>query len=176
MTCTYGQLLSPEGNAVRTWLSSAPAGSSVHQLYLVQRQLDAFAADLSVDRSTTRYPSFVTGQVTDGGGTTHFDEYSNFALVITGRKTFYIARSHSNSPINLATVRGKDTHERRGVNPYNALAFAPLRQLDEVPAGLWSVADLHPGDILYLPYGDWHWVYSTPHAVMTNVWVIDRDD
>ena len=170
-------LESREGNAVRDWMSAAPVGSFVNQLHVVQGQLDTLGSRFSIDEGKTRHPSFVAGQVTDGGGTTHYDEYVNLALVATGRKTFYIARSHDDSAINRAEVRGVDTHERRGVNPYNSPAFLPsTARLDEVPTSEWSVADLYPGDILHVPYGDWHWVYSVPHTVMTNVWVIDRED
>ena len=36
----------------------------------------------------------------------------------------------------------------------------------------WYVANgrLSAGEILYLPNGWWHYVDSTPHTVMTNVW------
>lgn len=160
-----------ETNAVRDWLETSTPGSFVHQLHTVQKQLETLATEFKSRRSTTvLYPSFVTGLVEEGGGTTHFDSYTNLAFVTVGCKTFYSSRSFDESPINQATLRGKD-NERRGVNPYNSASLLPrVARLDAVPQELWSAAVLRAGDILYLPLGYWHWVHSTPHAVMTNVW------
>ena len=116
-----------------------------------------------------RHPAFVTGRISDGAGSTHYDDYHNFALMAVGCKVFYISKSTGGSPVDIAVVHGEE-HERRGVNPYNSTAFAPLGCLQHVSPDEWTVAVLEPGDVLYLPKGDWHWVYSDPNAVMTNVW------
>ena len=157
-----------EGNAVEDWLahSSKPTVQSLHSAH--KRLVDLGTA-LSTGSCTARHPSFITGQISDGSGSTHQDDYVNLALVAVGCKTFYVANSSGDGVIDGAPVRGK-SHERRGVNPYNSTAFAPLGSLDCVPQDVWAVAVLEPGDILYLPLNYWHWVYSVPHSVMTNVW------
>lgn len=160
-----------ESNVVRDWLRVSEPGSFIKQLALVQEQLDALSVEFKRRRSSAvRYPSFISGLTVDGGGTTHFDTYTNLALVTVGHKVFYIAPSTEDSPINLAPVRGR-LNERRGVNPYNSESFVPpLARLDTVPRECWTVAALDPGDILYLPSGYWHWVSSSSHTVMTNCW------
>jgi len=158
-----------EGNPVEDWLSTS-GDPAVRRLYTAHKRLVELGAALSKDANTMRHPAFVTGRIRDGAGSTHNDDYHNFALVAVGSKAFYISESTGESLIDLATVHGKE-HERRGVNPYNATAFAPLGCLHCVPPDVWSVAVLEPGDVLYIPKGDWHWVYSVPSTVMTNVWV-----
>ena len=41
--------------------------------------------------SILRRPAFVTGLVQAGGGPAHFNEYNNIALVLCGRKRFFVA-------------------------------------------------------------------------------------
>ena len=158
-----------EVNPVRAWLDVAPPGSGTHELRCVQRQLDSIAARLRP--AEVRYPAFVTGKLQAGGGPTHYDEYENFAMMVCGSKTFYLAEPDALS--NLP-VRGQRTNERLGANPFNRVSLAPgssSAHLDEVAPDVWMLATINPGDILYLPLGYWHWVYSEPHTVMTNVWV-----
>jgi len=161
-----------EGNPVEDWLSTS-GEPAVRRLYTAHKRLVELGAALSKDANTMRHPAFVTGRIRDGTGSTHNDDYDNFALVASGCKAFYISESTGEGPIDLTVVHGKE-HERRGVNPYNATAFAPLGCLQCVPPDVWSVAVLEPGDVLYLPKGDWHWVHSVPNTVMTNVWVADE--
>ena len=157
-----------EGNPVETWLSQAKE-PAVQRLYAKHRRLMQLGASLSKDVSSMRHPAFVTGRISDGAGSTHYDDYHNFALMAVGCKVFYISKSTGGSPVDIAVIHGEE-HERRGVNPYNSTAFAPLGCLQHVSPDEWTVAVLEPGDVLYLPKGDWHWVYSDPNAVMTNVW------
>ena len=159
-----------EDNAVEDWMSRA-VNLSVRCLHSLHRRLLDLGTDLSMDSRAMRHPSFVTGLICDGCGSTHQDGYTNLALVAVGCKVFYVAESSSRGFIDRAPVRGKD-HERRGVNPYNSSTFAPRGSLDCVPQEVWSVAVLEPGDVLYLPVDYWHWVYSSPHSVMTNIWIV----
>ena len=157
-----------EGNTVEDWLARSPE-PTVQSLHAAHKRLVDFGTALSTGSSTARHPSFVTGRISNGSGSTHQDYYVNLALVVVGCKVFYVANSSEDGVIDTAPVRG-ESHERRGVNPYNSTSFAPLDSLDCVSQDVWSVAVLEPGDILYLPLNYWHWVYSVPHSVMTNVW------
>ena len=60
--------------------------------------------------------------------------------------------------------RNGKRNERLDVNP---LIPGPYT---EPPLAQWRLANLGPGDLLYLPRGWWHYVVSEPHSVMTNVW------
>eukprot|EP00966_Prymnesium_polylepis_P123564 2856950-Prymnesium_polylepis.1 len=60
--------------------------------------------------------------------------------------------------------RNGKRNERLDVNP-----FIPGPHT-EPPLAHWQIANLGPGDLLYLPCGWWHYVVSEPHSVMTNVW------
>ena len=74
-------------------------------------------------------------------------------------------------------------NERLGVNPFDDIKYnrtssgALLGELDICGddgspfAGQWHLAALEAGDVLILPAYHWHWVWSVPHTVMTNVWV-----
>ena len=146
-------------NPVMTWLSAAPRGSVVARVWQLQQQLEGVAASHG---PILRRPAFATGLIPVGGGPAHFDEYSNTALVIAGRKTFFIC-----PPRAMAWQDGQlngKYNERLDVNP-----FVPGPH-PEPTLGQWRLADLHPGDVLYLPAGWWHYVVSEPHSIMTNVW------
>ena len=109
-----------------------------------------------------RRPAFATGLIAVGGGPAHFDDYNNAALLLAGNKSFFIA------PPNAMTwedgPRNGKRNERLDVNP---LIPGPYT---EPPLAQWRLANLGPGDLLYLPRGWWHYVVSEPHSVMTNVW------
>lgn len=107
-------------------------------------------------------PAFIAGAVQPGGGLTHFDDYDNLAVVLVGRKTFYIAPP---SMFADAPRRGED-NERLSVSPHDRLTSKTED---------WEVAELAAGDILYLPIGWWHFVDSAPLTVMTNIWSRPRE-
>ena len=149
-------------NPVVAWLQDAqPEGSVARRAWNLQRHLVRIAE--SAGRRILRRPAFATGLVQAGGGPAHFDEYNNIALLLCGRKRFFIAP--------YAAMAWKDgeqngePNERRDVHPLlpGAHPQPSLRQ--------WLYVDLGPGDILFLPHSWWHYVDSEPHSVMTNLWV-----
>jgi hypothetical protein len=145
-------------NPVIKWLRhcprSEPEARGVSKLLDHLRRLVMINSQVS---SRIREPAFVTGTVQPGGGSTHFDDYDNLAVVLVGHKTFYIA-----PPPTFwdAPLEGK-YNERLGVSPHDRLTSN---------AEDWEVAHLTAGDMLYLPVGWWHFVDSQPRTVMTNIW------
>ena len=122
-------------------------------------------ANCRVDGSSDTTPpcAFATGLVQAGGGPAHFDEYNNIALLLCGRKRFFIAPYAA-----MAWEDGEQNgehNERRDVHPLLPGAH-PQPSIRE-----WLYADLGPGDVLFLPQSWWHFVDSEPQSVMTNLWV-----
>ena len=145
-------------NPVVTWArqqaNSIPAVSVVARL---RRHLRGLLTGISGPKAEILEPAFVAGAVQPGGGPLHFDDYDNLALIVVGSKTFYIA-----PPATFYDApRIGEENERRGVSPHDRLTSEVAQ---------WQVARLLAGDILYLPKRWWHYVDSTPHTVMTNVW------
>ena len=146
-----------DGNPVIKWLQQRRRAEPT--LALAGRLLAQLRSVLSGARGRSKLlePAFVAGSVRPGGGPTHFDDYDNLALVLVGRKTFYVAPP---STFRDSPRLGK-SNERKGVSPHDRLT-SDMSQ--------WQVAHLQAGDILYLPKGWWHYVDSIPQKVMTNVW------
>ena len=46
---------------------------------------------LRLGRRILRRPAFAAGLIEPGGGPAHFDQYNNVALVLCGKKRFFIA-------------------------------------------------------------------------------------
>lgn len=146
-------------NPVVAWLRASPPDSVGDRVWQLQRRIEVVAA---AHGPVLRRPAFATGLIAVGGGPAHFDDYNNAALVLAGNKSFFIA------PPNAMTwgdgPRNGKRNERLDVNP---LIPGPYT---EPPLAQWRLANLGPGDLLYLPRGWWHYVVSEPHSVMTNVW------
>ena len=137
-------------NPVVDFLKSAPMGSTAARFRVYQSSLREAADKAFAGASETVEPSFVTCTIRPGGCSTHFDEYENVAMLIQGRKTFYVA-----SPDSIS--KHGSSNERADTAPHDG----------EVQ---WLRAELRAGDALYLPSGWWHHVVSVPHTIMTNYW------
>ena len=150
------------GNPVIAWLENAQTGNGVSaRAWGMQQQIERVVA--VAGRRILRRPAFAAGPIEPGGGPAHFDQYNNFALVLCGRKRFFIAPHEAMRWID--GERNGERNERHDVHPLFPGAYPqPTRRQ-------WMCADLGPGDLLFLPYGWWHWVESEPRSVMTNVWV-----
>ena len=147
-----------QANPVVAWFQqqsdSEPAVAGVSRLHGQLRELLTAASGRSAE---ILEPAFVAGAVQPGGGPLHFDDYDNLAMIVVGSKTFYIA-----PPATFCDAeRVGEDNERRRVSPHDRISSEVAQ---------WQVARLSVGDILYLPNGWWHYVDSTPHTVMTNVW------
>ena len=172
-------------NPVMSWLKSPSADLLTRQMMDRLEQLKslayAHAHRVRVARKHVEFKSFIAGvDIMAGGGPCHFDEYDNFAMVLTGMKIFYHA-----PPEAFASVQRNEGeyNERLTVNPFDDVTLnrlrsgQPLGKLDTVDrngsplSDRWKMAVLRPGDILLLPHRWWHWVWSEPGTVMVNVWV-----
>ena len=88
---------------------------------------------------------------------THFDEYTNLAFLLVGRKVWHLL-----PPQAITWEAGPRSH-------------SPNERLDvsaethpELP---WREAILEAGDVLVVPTGWWHRVASGPEgSVLLNVW------
>ena len=146
-------------NPVMAWLRASPPDSIGDRVWRLQRRIEAVAASHG---PVLRRPAFATGLVAVGGGPAHFDDYNNVALVLAGNKSFFIA-----PPNTMAWEDGPRSgkrNERLDVNPFIPGPYT------EPSLAQWQIANLGPGDLLYLPRGWWHYVVSEPHSIMTNVW------
>ncbi len=101
---------------------------------------------------------------------THYDPVDNIACLVAGRRRFtlfapdqlpnlYIgplSKTIAGAPISLAHLENPD--------------FARFPRLREALDNAW-IADLEPGDGLYIPYFWWHHVQSqTPFNILVNYW------
>jgi hypothetical protein len=146
-------------NPVMTWLRTSPPNSVGSRAWQLQQHIETVADSRGL---ILRRPAFATGLIAVGGGPTHFDDYNNTALVLAGNKSFFIAPPDAMKWED--GLRNGKQNERLNVDP-----FVP-GPYPEPSLAKWLLADLGPGDMLYLPRSWWHFVVSEPHSVMTNVW------
>jgi hypothetical protein len=146
-----------DGSPVHEWLSSRD-GALVSAACALEAELSSLGRQMCDGGDGMLRPSFVLGSVyARGGGPTHYDTYHSWAMLLVGRKTFYVLPHKT-----LRKSRGGKPHERTDVNPSH-------RRLP------WRRFDLDPGDVFFLPAGWWHFVVSDPQTIMTNSWVYPRD-
>ena len=89
---------------------------------------------------------------------THFDEYVNLALLLIGKKRWYVLE-----PSKLAWEDGPQSH-----SPNERLDVS----FESHPNLPWRVVDVGPGDLVLLPSGWWHRVESKPTgSVLVNLWM-----
>ena len=86
---------------------------------------------------------------------THYDGYHNIVLLLSGSKTFYLAKQ--GRIVNTPTRNENETDS----NPHDGTSA-------------FEKATLAPGCILYIPAGWWHYVESEPYSVMLNFWFLPR--
>ena len=86
---------------------------------------------------------------------THFDDYHNVIIMLSGSKTFYLARQGS-----IVNTDNKNENETDS-DPHDGKS-------------IFVKATLTPGDMLYIPLGMWHYVESQPNSIMLNFWFVNR--
>ena len=86
---------------------------------------------------------------------THYDDYHNIIILLSGSKTFYLARQGS-----IVNTDNKNENETDS-NPHDGTSS-------------FVKATLTPGDMLYIPLGWWHYVESEPNSIMLNFWFVNR--
>ena len=117
-------------NPVVAWLRASPPDSVGDRVWQLQQRIEVVAA---AHGPVLRRPVFATGLIAVGGGSAHFDDYNNAALVLAGNKSFFIA------PPNAMTwedgPRNGKRNERLDVNP---LIPGPYT---EPPLAQWRLAN-----------------------------------
>ena len=102
------------GNPVVAWLESAQPGNGVSaRTWGLQQQIERVVA--VAGRKILRRPAFAAGLIEPGGGPAHFDQYNNVALVLCGRKRFFIAPHEAMRWID--GERNGERNERHDVHP-----------------------------------------------------------
>ena len=154
-----------EGNAVTKFIKDPKYKNATAGVRRLHEQIAHHAEGAAGKGETSIEPTFITGKIEKGieNGepcTTHQDTYENIALVIRGRKIFYVAKP---SRFKSARWRGSGRENERPL-------ARPLDTTTRDKPNDWMQADLRPGDILYLPRDWWHAVLSDPHTIMTNNW------
>jgi hypothetical protein len=145
-----------DGSPVHEWLSSRD-GALVSAACGLEAELSSLGRLMCDGGDSVLRPSFVLGSVyARGGGPTHYDTYHSWAMVLVGRKSFYVLPHET-----LRKSKGDKPHERSDVDPSHR----------DLP---WRRFDLEPGDVFFLPAGWWHFVVSDPQTIMTNTWVYPR--
>ena len=101
----------------------------------------------------------------------HYDAYDNLACVVAGRRRFTLY-----APEHIAKLYMGPIDNTMAGPPVSLAASAPPGEADRFPLfeeirDQALVAELEPGDALYLPKLWWHQVESTaPFNVMINHW------
>ena len=125
------------------------------------------------DHSLSLLPSDVMPRIWIGNRLrvqTHYDPVDNVACLVAGRRRFtlfapdqlpnlYIGplyKTIAGAPISMASLENPD--------------FERFPRLRDAMDNAW-IADLEPGDAIYIPYFWWHHVQSqTPFNILVNYW------
>lgn len=96
----------------------------------------------------------------------HFDRAHNLHAVMVGRKQWQL----------YSPARDEELRPAKLSHPWSVMSAHDLTphggRPDQLPAGKLPDYDfvLEAGEILYLPYGWWHRVYTVEDAIATNYW------
>ena len=141
-----------DGSPVHEWLWSTRSNPLLLSAGRLEATLHRLATCCCGGQCEILRPSFITGCIFPGGGPTHYDNYNSWALLLVGYKSFYVL-----APEELADATSGEPNQHPLLDPSES----------QLP---WRRYDLRPGDVFFLPAGWWHYVVSTPHCVMTNIW------
>jgi len=154
-------------------ISAAAGNAALPSLYLGSLPTDDYLPGFAEANRLAVLPATVRPRLWIGNASRvacHYDSYDNLALVVAGRRRFTlyppdaigdlyvgpIDHTLAGQPVSLAA--GTDPHDGR----YPRYANAHERAL---------VAELEPGDALYLPKLWWHQVEAfDPVNVLVNYW------
>jgi hypothetical protein len=159
-------------------LAATDRQEETEALYLEATEIDQILPGLETDNRLAHAPPTIDGRIWIGNGTTvqtHFDLSQNLACVASGRRRFTlfppdqtrnlymgpIERTPSGTPVSMVRLEAVD-RER-----FPRFAEAENHAL---------VADLAPGDALFIPYMWWHHAEATgPFNVLINYWWNEHD-
>lgn len=101
----------------------------------------------------------------------HYDGDENFFCMLAGRKRFSIAPFDAIADLYVGPLDGPFGPPASLVDPLrpDLTRFPRFANLERQ----WSVVELEPGDVLYLPAHWWHYVESFGFNVAANYWWSD---
>ena len=147
--------------------------ASPPNLFIQSLSANDILPGFSAENSIPWFPAHVPPRVWIGNGArvqTHFDLADNVAVAVAGRRRFTLF-----PPEQLANLYVGPFHETLAGVPVSiadieAPDFERFPRLAEALACA-EVADLEPGDAVFIPYGWWHHVRSTGGlAMLVNFW------
>jgi hypothetical protein len=158
--------------AVDRILESAAAPGSP-SIYVGSLPTDVYLPGFVAENQTPLVPAGVEPRIWIGTGSNvscHYDTFENIACVVAGQRRFTLYPPDAIGDLYVGPID-------------NTLAGAPVSMADGAPAGdpryprfaaaraKGLVAELQPGDALYLPKLWWHQVEATaPVNVLVNYW------
>lgn len=105
---------------------------------------------------------------------THFDVSENLACVVAGRRTFTLFPPESTGDLYPGPLEHTLAGQPVSMVPLDATGGADFPRFENA-AGKAFVADLEPGDAIYIPPLWWHHVRSTGRFnVLVNYWWDDQ--
>jgi len=150
--------------------ASSPGSSTV---YIGSLETDIYLPGFSVENRVAILPSSISPRIWIGNASLvscHNDNFDNIACVIAGRRRFTLYPPDAIGDLYIGpvdyTMSGRPISFAAGSDPgdprYPRFAAAAARAM---------VADLLPGDALYLPKLWWHQVEATePFNLLVNYW------
>jgi len=167
-TRNFTRAQAPLGTVVDRLLAGAPEA-----LYVQSVPADIALPGFAEQNPLPLLPATVRPRVWIGNAIrvqTHYDLSDNLAVVVAGRRRFILfppdqlpnlyvgpfEQTLAGSPVSLADIENPDLER-----------FPRLARALDVA----QVAELEPGDALFIPYGWWHHVRSTGAlAMLVNYW------
>lgn len=105
----------------------------------------------------------------------HFDLYSNYLLVLKGKKTVFLfppdSKMVKNSKINFQTFHEGKLVKRKKLKKNKILKIYPkIKKKEELWRSGLIKAELCEGEALFIPEGWYHYVISEKDTIAVNFW------
>ena len=116
-------------------------------------ELSAFARSLEEALGGTVQANLYLSSKRKQGFKAHFDFHDVFAMHVMGEKTWTVFRGRAEYPIQHPMFEGW-----------------PRERHDEIKGALWREVRLRPGDLLYLPRGQYHYALADDGPCVHVAW------
>jgi hypothetical protein len=160
------------GNAVIRMVS-ATGGSAGHSMYLGSLAVDDYLPGFSMQNALPILDAAIPARLWIGHASkvsAHYDSLDNLACVVTGNRRFTLFPPETTDRLYMGPIDFTMAGQ-----PVSLAASAPeddarYPRFSEVRNQAF-VAELHPGDAIYIPKLWWHQVEATsPFNVLVNYW------
>jgi len=115
---------------------------------------------------------------------THNDDYDNFAMVLSGSKTFYVmspdtmamlkgfsaSKGDVKAPLARKRQRGSAPNEEPWALPDDIVPLPSEISKEQTMTNFFTKIELGKGDLLYIPHDWYHYVVTEPNTIMVNWW------